>query len=392
MAIFETYTVRRGDTLDGIAKAFGLTRQALQTLNGIKNANRIRLGQVLRVRQVSETFKVAPAGTTVQDLAARTGVAAEQIARTNAVTTDSDVGNQPLVIPSPSAAAGPVPPPDHKLGSLSAKYESGSRGPGTVSGGQGDRGGVSYGLYQLASKLGRPAEFLAEEGKPWAPRFAGLVQGTPGFTAVWKQIAAEDGAGFGAAQHEYIQRTHYDVQIEKIRAASGVKINARSAALRDVVWSTAVQHGGKTSIVADAIAALGIGSDSPEFDTRLIDAVYLERGRRDANGILVHFSRNSALVQQGVAARFRSERQDAQAMLKAEQVGKDIAEAAKAPAGAAGDDLLKRVAKKMTDADVGELLEQYGDDETRSDFAQGRKVLIALRHPTNWKTAEMGGL
>ena len=124
MAIFQTYTVRRGDTLDGIAKAFGLTRQALMTLNGIANANRIRIGQVLRVRQVSESFKVAPAGSTVQDLAVRTGVPADQIAKANGVSTTTDVGGKGVVIPSTSPAAGPVPPPDHMLGSLSAKYET----------------------------------------------------------------------------------------------------------------------------------------------------------------------------------------------------------------------------------------------------------------------------
>lgn len=166
MAIFQTYTVRRGDTLDGIAKVFGLTRQALMSLNGIVNANRIRIGQVLRVRRVSESFKVAPAGSTVRDLAARTGVPADQIAKANGVSATADLGGKGVVIPSSSPAAGPVPPPDHLLGSLSAKYESGNRGAGTVSGGKGDRGGVSYGQYQLASKLGRPAEFLAQEGKP----------------------------------------------------------------------------------------------------------------------------------------------------------------------------------------------------------------------------------
>src|SRR5262249_46471025 len=48
-------------------------------------------------------------------------------------------------------AGGELPP----LGSLSEKYESGGRGPGTVSTGKGDLGGVSYGTYQLSSKVGR---------------------------------------------------------------------------------------------------------------------------------------------------------------------------------------------------------------------------------------------
>ena len=56
----------------------------------------------------------------------------------------------------------------HQLGALSERYESGGRGCGTVSGGQGDPGGVSYWLHQLASKTGTVAAFLKAEGARWA--------------------------------------------------------------------------------------------------------------------------------------------------------------------------------------------------------------------------------
>jgi hypothetical protein len=39
----------------------------------------------------------------------------------------------------------------------------------------------------------------------------------------------------------------------------------------------------------------------PEFDKKLIKAIYAERGRKDAQGKLVYFSRNSPEVQKGVA-------------------------------------------------------------------------------------------
>ena len=45
-----TYTVRRGDTLSGIAVRFGTTYQRLMQLNGIQNPNRIYAGQRLRIR------------------------------------------------------------------------------------------------------------------------------------------------------------------------------------------------------------------------------------------------------------------------------------------------------------------------------------------------------
>ncbi|POA74775.1 hypothetical protein C1890_24420, partial [Pseudomonas sp. DP16D-R1] len=37
-----------------------------------------------------------------------------------------------------------------KLWTTSKRYESGGRGPGVVSTGRGDRGGVSYGVYQMS--------------------------------------------------------------------------------------------------------------------------------------------------------------------------------------------------------------------------------------------------
>lgn len=44
-----TYTVRSGDTLSKIAAQYGTTWQALATLNGLSNPNRLEVGQVLRI-------------------------------------------------------------------------------------------------------------------------------------------------------------------------------------------------------------------------------------------------------------------------------------------------------------------------------------------------------
>src|SRR5262249_33985356 len=43
---------------------------------------------------------------------------------------------------------------DTSLGMLSEKYETGGRGPGTMSSGVGDAGGISYGSYEMTSKGG----------------------------------------------------------------------------------------------------------------------------------------------------------------------------------------------------------------------------------------------
>lgn len=44
-----TYTVKSGDTLSGIAKKYGTTVAKLQNLNGIKDANKIYVGQKIRL-------------------------------------------------------------------------------------------------------------------------------------------------------------------------------------------------------------------------------------------------------------------------------------------------------------------------------------------------------
>jgi LysM repeat protein len=208
---------------------------------------------------------------------------------------------------------------DGQLGALSEQYETGGRGAGTVSSGNGDPGGVSYGTYQLAGNLGRPQQFLAAEGRAWASEFGGAGPGSASFTATWKAIAAREPEKFEAAQHAYIQRTHYDVQVGHVQTATGLDLSTRSAALKDVAWSTSVQHGPETNAIVKAMAKVEAQgtkpSDGETYDRALINAIYDERGKRDASGGLAYFTSASAQVQASVATRFGDERRDALAML-----------------------------------------------------------------------------
>ena len=278
-----TYTVRSGDTISKIAMRNGVSvAQLLQANPQIKDPNKIKVGDVLDVPNDS-------------------------------TSTDNTRPLQADAVPAAIGGLGKAMA--ESLGKLSAKYETGGRGPGTVSTGAGDRGGVSYGSYQMASKMGVPARFVGQAGFPWAQDFQNLVPGTAQFTACWKRIAAAQTDAFQEAQHAYIKKTHYDMLAAKILSDDNVDVNSRSHALQDVVWSTAVQHGGATPIVHRACGRVTCKPTDPQYDEQLIRAIYAERGKTKPDGNLAYFSSNSASVQKGVANRFKSELQDALAML-----------------------------------------------------------------------------
>jgi len=287
------YVVKPGDTVSKIAMRSGMTvPQLLQANPQVTDPNKIKVGDVLNVSNGStENTKPLP----------------------------SNVAATPVSSSSSSASAGALGAAlAEALGQLSAKYETGGRGPGTVSTGSGDPGGVSYGSYQMASKMGVPTRFVTQAGFPWAQDFANMAAGTAQFTAVWKRIAAAQTDAFQKAQHSYIKKTHYDLLVAKILSDDNLDINSRSRAVQDVVWSTAVQHGGATPIVHRACTTLTCSQTDPKYDEQLIRAIYAERGRKKSDGNLAYFSKSSPSVQTGVANRFKNEQQDALAMLAKE--------------------------------------------------------------------------
>ena len=305
-----TYTVKAGDTLSKIAKRSGITlAQLLQANPQIKDPNKIKVGAVLNLPD-SSTPAAGAKPVTPAPAPPKAAATAKP-----ATTSKPAATAKPAATPAAGAVGKALA---DALGILSAKYETGGRGPGTVSTGKGDRGGVSYGSYQMASKLGVPRSFVTQSGFAWLADFKGLVQGTPPFSTCWKRIAQADPDAFHEAQHAFIKKTHYDVLCAKVLAEDKVDVNSRSRALQNVVWSTAVQHGGKCSIVHKACRKVAVAPDDPGYDEALIRAIYAERGKPGASGGLAYFSGSSKDMQKGVANRFKSELRDALAMLAKE--------------------------------------------------------------------------
>lgn len=174
-------------------------------------------------------------------------------------------------------AQGFAPP---RLGALSERFESGGRGPGAVSSGKGDAGGVSYGIWQLSSRAGTAAAFVAGEGLRWQADFAGTVPGSPDFTAAWKAIAAREPDTFAEAQHAFIERTHYRPAVAAVLARTRLDLDTCHPAVRDAAWSVAVQHGGAARILAAAVGRAdgACGRGAAGYDRTLVEAIYAERG------------------------------------------------------------------------------------------------------------------
>lgn len=162
------------------------------------------------------------------------------------------------------------------------RYETG-KSPGqylaasaTVSSGKGDPGGRSYGAYQLASKTGTLARFMAAQGRPWLARFAGLEPKDDDYAAMWRAIASEAGMTFFNAQHTFIKATHYDKVILKVHKQAQVNLDTRTEAVRNAVWSMAVQHGGAAGVIETAIRQCQ-ADGTIDNDLALLTAMYAAR-------------------------------------------------------------------------------------------------------------------
>ncbi len=178
------------------------------------------------------------------------------------------------------------------LGELSERYETGGRGSSTVSDGAGDAGGVSYGAFQLSSKMGTARKFV---DKYYTDEFSGLKAGTKEFKDEWLKIASEDLDQLYSNEREFIENTHYKSLVDRLKKTIQLDVEARSYSLQDVVWSTSVQHGGSTSLIEIALKpSLKSETAIAELDdAKMIELIYSERGREGENDKLAHFQSSS---------------------------------------------------------------------------------------------------
>ncbi|MCX7512788.1 peptidoglycan-binding domain-containing protein [Frateuria hangzhouensis] len=191
------------------------------------------------------------------------------------------------------------------LGQTSERYESGGRGPGTISSGKGDHGGVSYGTFQLSTNSGTLRAYLDQS--VYRDAFEGLEPKTRAFNEKWGDLARTDPA-FAQDQYDFVKATHYDAQVERL-AAAGLDLSARGPAVQDALWSTSVQYGNRTTSIVTRGLERAFGSDyeiAVLSDRDIVGAI--QDYKLAYNDQL--FASSAPIVKASVAHRIASEKAD----------------------------------------------------------------------------------
>lgn len=205
-----------------------------------------------------------------------------------------------------------------RLGALSAKYES-NNDPAAVARSIGDAGGWSYGIYQLASAVGKVQDFVSwlcmyeppydEYGRQLAA--AGNPKSDQSFVDKWQEIGTLDRDGFAFLQDEYVKPDYYDSGAKRLLNWYGFDINERSNALQQVLFSNCIQHGSYYGAQVFGEAARLINQNLVSMsDYNIIYNIY------EVKLTDMSWSSGSPSLRPGLFNRWQNERNDALCLLE----------------------------------------------------------------------------
>ena len=233
-------------------------------------------------------------------------------------------GHVPLQLKGVHPGAAPMGgQAEQSLGVLAARFESGEDGIAAV--GYDSHGGTSYGKFQISSRAGTMKQFmsyLSEKAPDLAKRLAAAGPANTGgkggrMPATWKAIASEQPDRFEKLQNDFVHDSHFAPAAQALEKNTGVSFSNMPEALREVLFSTAVQHGaaGAVRIVSRALERLsapaGQQKSMParqayETGKELIQHIYAIRAGQ--------FGSSTMHVQSSVKNRLQEEMQEALTM------------------------------------------------------------------------------
>ena len=175
--------------------------------------------------------------------------------------------------------------PEYQIGTLSATMES-NGGKRLWNNGELDKtGGWSYGTYQIATKNGTMNDYLAHLQKnPNYQSYYNTLQqaggnnaaltGSEQFKNAWADLSNDQ--NFLKSQQDFIVDKKLNPAMRYVNDIKGLDFDKRSPVVKDVMFSTATQHGegGARDIFHNAL-----GYDASNLtDEDIINRIYRERG------------------------------------------------------------------------------------------------------------------
>ena len=97
---YQTYKVKSGDTISGIAKKFGLTNiSTLISINDIGNVRQLGAGQKLKIPSIDGIVYTVKAGDSLQKIASTNNIRLENLLDVNELTSETLTPGQQLFLP-----------------------------------------------------------------------------------------------------------------------------------------------------------------------------------------------------------------------------------------------------------------------------------------------------
>jgi murein DD-endopeptidase MepM/ murein hydrolase activator NlpD len=99
MVLYDSYTIKKGDLVGVLAESFGLNEDTILSVNGIKNARTVQIGQVLRIPNQNGILYTVKNGDTLGGIAEKSKSNVEAIKTANELFQDTVHTGTKLFIP-----------------------------------------------------------------------------------------------------------------------------------------------------------------------------------------------------------------------------------------------------------------------------------------------------
>jgi len=169
------------------------------------------------------------------------------------------------------------------IGSLSKEFES-NLNPAAI--GYDNKGGYSYGLYQIATKPGTMKLYIKYlQESPQYEIYADLLNQAGGnegaknksiqFVDMWKKLSKD--SSFIDSQFNFIVDTHLSPLINKAKFPELLDIERRHPVVKDALYSVSVQHAGAIKILNDTLRELYQNYGNNVDDENFLKTLYKNR-------------------------------------------------------------------------------------------------------------------